>query len=512
MLLVRMRSPRLPAMLLGFCSLFCSAQIAQRYTVTGTVVDSATNEPIRRALVALGGSLVFTGADGRFQAENVPAGPVQIAAQKPGYFECATRNCPYNHSPARAVITLHSGTNDVLLKLVPESRIEGRIVDEDGEPIGGVLVQALGEHIDEGQKSISGDGAASTDENGTYRIENLTPGTYRLESMGRPEFWSEPASESGARIFPPRFYPNSPDSSAAQVLDLRPGQTARADFTLTPVPSFRITGSVTPIVPALSINVQDQNGAALNSRVHVDPKSGKFSIGLVPAGTWLVDFSYSGPEGQSMSALETVTAPSPALKDLHVLLQPYAAIGLNIDNESTLVELVSTERSRRGAIFGQKGPRNPTNARVTDAPPGSYRVVVYPNGPECVDSITSGSLDLTREELVVAPGSQPQPINVVLRHDCASIEAGLHASNSNGQATVLLIPSSRAMQPMTIEIESQGTVSFNNLSPGDYQVYAFSNIDGLEYANPEVMRDFSGQKITLVPNQHANVTLDLISR
>ncbi len=62
---------------------------AEKFTLTGTVVDSVTGEPIRKALVQIYASqrrMTFSGDDGRFQLEGIPAGSYMIAAQKPGYF------------------------------------------------------------------------------------------------------------------------------------------------------------------------------------------------------------------------------------------------------------------------------------------------------------------------------------------------------------------------------------------------------------------------------------------
>jgi hypothetical protein len=50
------------------------------------------------------------------------------------------------------------------------------------------------------------------------------------------------------------------------------------------------------------------------------------------------------------------------------------------------------------------------------------------------------------------------------------------------------------------------------LSPGVYHVYAFTSIDELEYANPEVMRDFPSQEVELAPNQSLELTLKPVER
>jgi hypothetical protein len=57
-----------------------------------------------------------------------------------------------------------------------------------------------------------------------------------------------------------------------------------------------------------------------------------------------------------------------------------------------------------------------------------------------------------------------------------------------------------------------GAFSLSGLTPGDYTVYAFTDISGLEYTNPEALREFSGQKITLGPGAKAALQLNLITR
>lgn len=513
MLLVRMRLPRLLAILFALSPALCAAQTPARNTVTGTVVNSATDEPLRRALVSVGASLVITGADGRFRVEGIPQGQIMIAAQKPGYFDCATLGCA-NGSPARVSINVQSGANDVLLKLLPESKIEGRVADQDGEPIGYVQLQIQGEHIFNGQKQFRLDGNAITDENGTYRVENLLPGTYTVKTMARPVFWSDAGRGVNAEVYPQRFFPNAPDAASAQPLDLRPGQVATADFTLTSAGAFTINGSVAPAVPSLSLDVEDADGTQIDPQFQFDPKSGKFSLSFIPAGVWRLEFTCNQADGHSLYATHIVTVNSHDIKGLPIALQPLASIPVNLVNGQVDVQLVSAGPRRKGDILGDTGPLSTPGAGrvINGVPPGDYRVLVPASANQCVDSVTSGNIDLTREDLIVAPGSQPQPISLTLREDCASLRVAIHPQNSNAQPTVLLIPASRAMPPVTTQLDSTGSYVFTGLSPGEYQAYAFSSLDGLEYANPEVMREFSGQQITLSPNQHASITLDVIVR
>jgi hypothetical protein len=508
-------------------SAICASQTTGHYTVTGTVVNLATGEPVRHALVAVGSSLVFTGADGRFQAENVPEGQTMVSAQKPGYFDCSTIDCVGSSSRATTILTVHAGNNDVQLKLVPESKIQGRVVDDDGEPLSNIQVVAMAEHIVNGLKQLRDDGGASTDENGNYRIERLMPGNYTVRTTARLAFlfFYGDSSDLAPQLYPQRFYPNASEASAAQVLELKPGQEAEADFTLKAAPAFRISGSVMPAMPGLSIEAEDGNGAAVAAQWRFNPKTGRFWT-FVPAGMWTLCFTGHDQQGHSAYAVEPLAVSSKNIDNLQIMLQPLASVPVNITGaineglQQIHVELASTDLRSRGRVFVAAAPPPspaPGNAEapyvISDVPPGKYHVHVYmPNDSECIDSLSSGNVDLTREDLVISPGPEQQPVHVALRSDCASLQVSVHLEDRGARPTLLLIPSSHAIPPSTMQLEPGGTTAFNLLSPGDYQVYAFSSIEGLEYANPDVMREFSGQQIRLSASQHASVTLQVIAR
>jgi hypothetical protein len=67
------------------------------------------------------------------------------------------------------------------------------------------------------------------------------------------------------------------------------------------------------------------------------------------------------------------------------------------------------------------------------------------------------------------------------------------------------------MPPPGTAGSSVGSTQFT-LSPGSYQVFAFSRVEGLEYANPEALRAYPSQSVTLEAGQKMDLTLDLAER
>lgn len=486
-------------------------------TVSGSVINAVTNEPIRRALVAIGPVLVFTGADGRFRAENIPEGRTMIAAQKPGYFDCPNRGCEQG-SRARTMINVESETSDVVLKLTPESAVEGRIVDEDGEPVSNIQVTALGAELMNGLKHYGLSGSASTDENGNYQVEGLMPGSYMIKTTARSAFFQfAPAADAQQEMYPQRYYPNTPDEGAAQTLEVRPGQTATADFTIPRVAAVRIRGTITPAVNGVTLTAEDGSGEEMYMESRYRPQTGKFAA-FLPTGTWTLHFNGMDATGVNYTAVQPVTATK-NIEEMRVGLQPLASIPVKVTQVSGNVEipinisLISRERHIPVGFFNTGGQIRAGQAPdvITNVAPGKYSVIVSA-GNQCVDSLTSGSVDLLQDDLVVLPGSQTQPINLVMRRDCATLQVSVHSDDPQAPSTIVLVPSARSMLPSTSFVEAGASATLSDLAPGEYKVYAFSNIDGLEYANPEVMRAYPGQDLTLAPNQHAALTLNVITR
>ncbi len=529
------------ARLVALTGLLCSAGLAQiefspaaprsaplqpaapLRTVTGTVFNTVTNEPVPRALVRVTGpdtKTAFSAPDGRFEIANIPEGTVQITAQRPGYVD--SRMSPQNEARLN-FFTVSSGSNDFRVPLVPESVIEGNVTDQDGTPVEGANIQLFHQFINEGRLQWQGGEIAPANDNGRYRFEDVPPGTVMLYAqqkvLGRMA-WNAPA-----QVYPGMFYPASRELASAQPMDLKPGQTARADFVLTAVAGHRVSGTISPFDRrggAVFFTKTEVGQQFLPEQPSMDPRTGKFTLDGVPDGSWTFIVSGSG-QGKPLQATLQVGISGADVQGLSVVLQAGVDIPVQITHappagESGTVNGMGLQAKLVGAAGFDEQYANQQGPPVANAEPklsflnvapGQYRLQLAGFGPECVGSAFSGGVDLGRNPLVVTPGSVPEPIAVTMRNDCATLS--LHVNGNAASATVLILPEDGLLQPIQTALFG-GATSVQPLSPGTYHVYAFSDIGGLEYANPQAMRDFAGQTIELSPNQKSEVTLDVIER
>src|SRR6185369_8241536 len=183
----------------------------KRYTLSGTVVNSVTGEPIRRALVSLFSNqqaTVMTDSDGRFEFEGLPRGRTSVSAQKPGFFG----EQELSGSGGRGRLSQFAVGPDapaVVVKLVPEAIISGRILDTDGLPIRGLILRAITQKVVQGRKEWQQGMTARTDADGGYRIINLMPGAYYLiAGPGRAPAFVTGTDDTSDLGYPAVTYPS----------------------------------------------------------------------------------------------------------------------------------------------------------------------------------------------------------------------------------------------------------------------------------------------------------------
>lgn len=494
-------------LLLVCVSLLLRAQsdTQQKFTVSGTVVNAMTNEPVRGALVTLSSNqpkTALSGSDGHFQIDGVTASSGQIMAQRPGFDQ---QNVRWQQ------IKIDSNTEGVTVKIMPLSKISGRIVDREGEPIEGVSVQCITQQIMNGRKQWQPRGGASSDEGGNFLIEDLSAGTYILRTQEKQLYFTAPQSEAARYIYPPTYYPDAATRDQAQHIDLVAGQDMKVDIALNSIRGARVTVRTVPPFSNVIASMSQDDDQFPSSQARAE-KSGDLTFPAVAPGNWKMEargpFDNRGSNDQPMYGQLEVQVGSTDIDNLKVPMGKMADIPVTVtgaQNPQVALQLLS----RDGNIAAGSNPEPNGQMLIRSVAPGTYRVIApFTGNNNCIKSIISGSQDLLRDQLVVSSGSSVPPIQVVESNSCAQLTIN---TNSKENTWVLVASESGGFEPRLLSGMGSGYTA-EGLPEGDYKACAFDDITDLEYTNPEALREFKCQSVHLEAGQKSTTQVEVNAR
>ena len=542
------------------CTLWSSVPLAcgqlradtAEYTVSGTVVNSVTGEGIGGALVQMYANrqrAKLTGADGKFQFEGLPRGTFTVVAQKPGYF--SPQQLGGTRQPWITVDTEQTPP-PVVVKLIPEGVLAGRVTGEDGEPVESLPVQLFSERVENGKRMRTQSHGTSTDEQGEFRVAELQPGKYFvfIGPSPLPVAFPTKLSQQGARGYPAAFYPGATDMASATPIEITPGKHVEINLTLSAHPFYRISGTVGGYAPDRGVNLEITNAAGqpMNAGFNFDAARGTFQTQWVPAGTYAITALAQDPQNQQeYSAAQSVNLASD-VSSVHLMLLPNVNVPVHCHVEWTRTDAqplpTMTFFSRRGnglqkvhenipaqVTFIPQDQFRPPQQRVLQAmpddtvgvpnvAPGTYRVEIMPNGPYYVESARYGSVNLLEQNLTIAPGGGVQGIEIVLRDDFATLAGSIAVTGEEDTATIVAIPEDSQKQIRTAiagrgsGIDAKRGIWFqlSQLPPGAYRVLAVSGSGDFEYTNPELLGKYlaASRSVTLTANQTTKIELEMV--
>ena len=157
--------------------------------IRGRVTAADTGTPLRRAQVRVSGTLpglqqvTDTDADGHYEFFNVPASRYTISVTRTGYVSMQFGQ-ESSSQPGKPINLAEGEVAEKIDVALPRGAvIAGRILDDLGEPVAGVRVQAQRYAYQAGgERRLIGSGAMPslpvTDDLGQFRIYGLIPGSY----------------------------------------------------------------------------------------------------------------------------------------------------------------------------------------------------------------------------------------------------------------------------------------------------------------------------------------------
>ncbi len=490
-------------------------------------MNAATGEPLRRATVTLRrtssssdtaprGYTAATDAAGRFGIAGVVPGDYRLSARRNGFVDADYGSRDYLR--AGSALTLKPGQRmaDILFPMTPHGVVTGRVVDEDGEPVAGVRMQALRYRYPQGRRQLAEYGEGVTNDIGEYRVAGLPPGRYYISASPRRSYerGMQPAAGQPEEEYAMTFYPNAGDPAAAAGVDITPGGQLRGlDMTLRRQRTVSIRGRVAGWQASgrqrvmLFLRPRGAAAPSMNRTGSVDP-NGNFEFRGVAPGSYTLVAAVPERGRGGLTARLPVEAGGANVENISVTLNPPLNVAGRVRADSQApVSLAGIEVSLRPVEPVMFGPSIPSARAQAD---GTFAFANV--SPDEYMVTLSGLPDGFYVKVVAAGGQNVLLSGIDLNGDLAGgleILLSPHAGQVAGVvqneqqepaagSTVVMVPQEKERRGLaqfyrTASADASGRFTVKNLDPGQYRVYAWREIEPGMYFDPDFMRPVENQ-------------------
>jgi len=543
--------------LLGASALGQSAPAkAGRAVISGVVTKDPSGEPVKKALIELiaenqaagGDYTAISGADGVFVIEGIAPGRYRLFAERTGFLE-VDKHRPRSDGRVLA-LTAGQELKDLNIRLEAAAVVQGRVIDEDGDPLANAQVSVLQQKYVAGHSRWEQAGAERTNDLGEYRIAGLAAGSYYVSVNPPPDFKSliEAAGAGETRganrtdkpsmSYQTTYYPGTGDRSQASPIQLHAGDEFPADFSLTPSPSLSIRGSVVNLPPRSSAAIMLQsrdfnvvfNGAEMR-------KDGSFVIRDVAPGAYTILATVDNSP-VPMMARQSLQVMS-SVEGLRLAPQPGGWVRgrLRLENKGRAGQFdptqiflslrsVDGDDESLGTFSLGDGFSNVAHVAADGSfewrsvPPGNYYVQlagdIGTNADLFLKGVAAGGRDADASGISVDGGTTV--LDLVGSNNGGAVEGVVTDQKGApvANAVIVAVPEPRWRMRLnhyrkTVSDQS-GRFSLRGIAPGDYTLLAWENIDGEAYYNPEFLKAYEshGSALHAAEGEHKTVQLEAI--
>ncbi|HME58350.1 MAG TPA: carboxypeptidase-like regulatory domain-containing protein [Terracidiphilus sp.] len=479
------------------------------YRITGTVVNAATGEPVRRATVAAISSSdqqtvasVETGSDGQFALEGLAAAKYDVVAFRRGFL----LSLYDQHELFNTAIVTGEGqqTEGLILRMTPVASLHGVVTGDGGDPVENAKVLLfLKPHGHNPGARITQNAETTTDDTGAYDFGDLAPGEYFLAVVAQPWYalhhsalHQRPEADPSTALdvaYPVTYFDSTTEEASATPIILATGSREEANINLRAVPALHLTVEP-PSEQDLSTVRAELRQIIFGSLASTD------SITPQPATqTGIIEFINLAP-----GHYELTHGDPPRIVELDATANQQLDPNLG----KPVVVISGTLRSSSGAALPDKVS---LSLESLDTAHGQVPHSVFSiNGEFTFESIRQGNYELTastrERQLPITsitignrtnPGNQitvsDKPLQVVVTVSLGETRIEGYARKAEKGAPgvmVVLVPKEPAAFPSLArrdQSDSDGSFALRDVSPGRYTVVAIEDGWDLDWELPEVI-------------------------
>ncbi len=486
-----------------------SQQKTSRITIRGQVLQKPGGQPIRKASVLFitrdgqsnGQYSDTSGADGRFEVDDVKPGTYLTTVEHPGFVASGKQRT--------LLVQPGEGTVDVVLYMRPAAVITGKILDLDGDPMSNVGISALRVGSAHRARNSHDSGYAATNDLGEFRIPDLRAGRYRL-TANPPQGLRAPHSEAKDPvkqnlIYTTTYYPGTVDDAQSVTVEVRPGDETAVNFGMLATPAYRVAGRVIglpPGAPLAEIMLSCKNRSEQNQQLG---EAGKFEFQNILPGSYratvmvVTGLAEGRPTPKMMRVIEPIEVNTANVEGLQLQTSPDGAVkgkfrmdtGQSFDWAQLTVMLLPVNENDAGFIMAasSEGPamsavNKDGSFELKNVTGGSYTLLVGAKSNNLRDYITKfvyqDGRDVADSGFIV---SAETSLDIVISASGATIEGTLVDSQGKpvAHATVVDVPSTEHRDRMDLyqrdTTDELGHFSLHGLNPGKYTVLGFDELE-----------------------------------
>jgi protocatechuate 3,4-dioxygenase beta subunit len=490
--------------------------------------------------------LAVTDVEGRYQfvLPNEAAGTYRVAVAAFNQAYLPTEYGQRRPSDQGEEITVAAGERRERLDvtMARPGVIAGRVVDENGDPVEGLILRASQVRYVDGRRRLvdmARFAQPPTDDLGRYRLAGLEPGEYIVgAAVGQIDMRTPLVDLPG---YGTTYFPGTPNPAEAQrVVVGRSQDVLGIDFPIVRTRTVRVSGyavdsSGETITGGIALTPSRRSGAVVAAQMGAKiGRDGRFEFPNVAPGEYVLQASRhrsaGWTEGESSTQFVTVndvdvtdlqirTAAGSTL-DGHITLEGSGTFRpgqLNVSTvpvDSDLSPLIgggparaTVEKDLRFHLAGLTGPRR---VRVSRVPSGWALQAILLSGIDVTDTPLSFG----------RPDQSVTDLEVVLSQRVTAINGQVTARGRPAAASVLFFAADRqAWFPQSrffarIMSGTGGRFRAEGLPPGEYLAIAMDNVpgvrDGDEWQDPEYLETLVARshRITLSEGESLSLTLE----
>ena len=531
------------------------AQAPAPGSIRGSVVKWGSGEAVADVIVELRNPAETTGVplmstatrqNGEYTFPRVSPGRYRIIATRKGYAPGEYGRRRLSGAGEPVALAAGQAITNARIEIAAGASVSGRVSYANGEPMPIARVQISKLTYRNGRPELTPQQSTYTNDLGEYRLFWILPGSYYLSAenaqnnttpsmlvnpegnstyswsgvFGSPRATARITSEYGTeegQTYIPIYYPGTSSWENASPIELRPGDTAtNINLRLIPAVQRRVRGVVLdvdgrPVQETIVVSLRQLDSSLPSNlrSLQFFPDNGRFQFTVTVSGTYEVMSSLGPLSGRAVTTVRDREA------EVSIRLFPATSLTGRVIMDSAASGLTVTLRGVRNiqnASVGANGEFTIQNLAAS-----TYLVeVAMPNLPDAyVKSVRAKDADLPNEELLVE-GYSPGEMQIVVGTGGSIAGRVLNAQQQPAaNATVVALPEGlpayRADRYRSATVDSSGVFLFRGLPPGQYNIYAWEDVDSGAWFNSAFLRNYDSYRRSIPVAEGQRATADIVA-